>query len=80
MGMASLIFGVLSAMTGFLLAGFGWAGPILGIIGILLGAIAKNNGEGGIATIGMIASGIGIALTVLQWFSFVSRLGNFAMY
>ncbi len=65
MGVAALVLGIISVVFSLILGGAGWVGPIIGIIGIVLGAVAKKKGQGGIATAGLVLSIIGTAISLI---------------
>ncbi len=56
MGIASLVLGIIAVIIGLFSAGsLGWAGAIMAIIGIILGALGRKEPEkSGIATAGMV--------------------------
>lgn len=66
MGVASLILGIIAILVGLVSAGaFGWLGTIIGIVGIILGALGRKNPEGrGLATGGLVCSIIGTILSL----------------
>ncbi len=66
MGTAAFVLGILSILIGFIW--YTWSGIILGIIGIVLGAIAIRNKEGGLAYAGLVLSIIGLALAIFWLF------------
>ena len=66
MGVASLILGILSLVILVFLIGFQWLGVILGLIGVVLGALGRKNPESkGIATAGLVCSIIGLVLCII---------------
>jgi hypothetical protein len=70
-GVAALVLGILatvSSLTGFLF----FIGVPLGIVGLILGIVARknavqNNQPTGMATAGLVLGIIGLALGVLMW-------------
>jgi len=64
-GVAALVLGIVSVVFSLILGGAGWVGPIIGIVGIVLGAVAKKKGQGGIATAGLVLSIIGTAISLI---------------
>ena len=77
MGVAALDLGIISIIIGIFFAGaLGWAGAILAIIGIVLGALGKKNPESkGIATAGMVCSIIGLILCLLLYIACAACVG-----
>lgn len=68
MGVASLVLGIISLVCGFFLAGFQWVGAIVGVIGIILGALARKNPESkGIGTAGLVCSIIGFIVCIILY-------------
>lgn len=66
MGVASLVLGIIALIIGIFLTGFQWVGAIVGLIGIILGALGRKNPEKkGIATAGMVCSIIGFILCII---------------
>lgn len=60
----------------FFAGALGWAGAILAIIGIVLGALGKKNPESkGIATAGMVCSIIGLILCLLLYIACAACVG-----
>lgn len=68
MGVASLVLGIISLVCAFVLAGFQWVGAIVGLIGIVLGALGRKDPEKkGIATGGLVCSIIGFIFCILLY-------------
>ena len=65
MGVGSLVLGIISVVIAVFLPVYGWVAALLGIIGIILAAVAKKNGQKGVATAGLVLSIIGTALGLL---------------
>ena len=78
MGVASLVLGIISLLIALFGSAIGWLGGILGIIGISLGALARKNGQGGIATAGLVLSIIGTVLGLLFYLACVACIGGMA--
>ena len=71
MGVAALVLGIASIIFSFISA-FGWIGVLLGVVGIILAAIARKNGQGGIATAGLVLSIIGTVLSLILYLACVA--------
>lgn len=79
MAVASLVLGIISVIIGLFSAGsLGWLGAILAIIGIILGAVAKKNAQGGMATAGLVLSIIGLVLCLILYIACVACIGGLA--
>ena len=78
MGVASLILGIVSVVIAVFISGFGWVAALLGIVGIILGALARKNGTGGVATAGLVLSIIGLVLGLLLYIACVACIGGLA--
>lgn len=77
MAVASLVLGICSLVFPFI--GLGWLSCILGIIGTILGALARKNSEKkGMATAGMVMSIISVALGLLMCLACATFLGGLA--
>lgn len=61
MAIASLVLGII-ALASTIIPGFGLIGIIVGIVGIILGALAKKNCPNSMATAGLVCSIIGTAI------------------
>ena len=67
MGVLALVFGIVAIVLSFLFRD-AWIGAILGIIGIVLGAVGrKNANKKGVATAGMVLSIIGTVLCLILY-------------
>ena len=75
MGVASLVLGIIALVCTFFGA-FGWIGLIVGIIGIILGALAKKNNPTGIAKAGLVCSIIGTVICALGFIACVACVGG----
>ena len=74
---ASLVLGICSLVFPFI--GFGWLSCIVGIVGIILGALGrKNPAKQGMATAGMVMSIIAVALGLLMWLACAACIGGIA--
>lgn len=78
MGIAALVLGIISVVIAVAVPYLGWIGIIVGIIGIILAAIAKKNGEGGIATAGLVLSIIGAALALILYLACAACVSSVA--
>lgn len=74
MGIAALVLGSISILIAIFFPAYGLIGVATGIIGIILGAVAKKKGEGGIATAGLVLAIIGTALAMLFYLACVACL------
>lgn len=72
MGIASLILGIVSVIIAVFFSTWGWVAIIAGIVGIILAALAKKKGEGGMATAGLVLSIIGAALGLIFYLACVA--------
>lgn len=74
MGVASLVMGIVALVLS-VFGGFGflyWPTVILGIAGIILGAVGKKNG--GPATAGMVISIVAVAVSVIYYIACAAML------
>ncbi len=79
MGVAALVLGIISLVCGIFLAGFQWIGAIVGLLGIILGALGRKNPEKqGIATAGLVCSIIGFVLCIILYIACVACVGGMA--
>ena len=73
MGVASLVLGIISLVWS-LFAGT-WISALIGIIGIILGAIARKQAPSGVATAGLVLSIIGTILSLIFWIACLACAG-----
>lgn len=73
MGVASLVLGIISLVWS-LFAGT-WISALIGIVGIILGAIARKQAPSGIATAGLVLSIIGTILSLIFWIACLACAG-----
>lgn len=67
MGVFALVFGIAAIVLSFFFR-YAWIGAILGVIGIVLGAVGrKNANKKGVATAGMVLSIIGTVLCLILY-------------
>ena len=66
MGIAALILGIVSIVIGGFSINY-YVGIACGIVGIILAAIARKNGQRGVATAGLVLSIIGLSLSVVLY-------------
>ena len=80
MGVASLVLGIISLVWALLAAVFGgtWISALIGVIGIILGAVAKKQAPSGVATAGLVLSIIGTILSLLFVIACVACAGALA--
>jgi len=71
-GVAALILGIISTVIGAFFSYIGWVGIIVGVLGIVLAAVAKKNGQSGVATAGLVLSIIGTALSLILYLACVA--------
>lgn len=77
MAVASLVLGICSLVFPFI--GLGWLSMILGIVGIILGALGRKNVEKkGMATAGLVLSIISVALGLIMWIACAACVGALA--
>jgi len=77
MAVASLVLGICSLVFPFI--GLGWLSVIVGIVGVILGALGRKNPEKkGMATAGLVMSVISIALGLIMWIACVACVGGLA--
>ena len=75
---AALVLGILSILSSFTImwVGLGWIGLILGIVGIVMGVMAKKKNPTGMATAGLVLSIIGTVLCALILIACAACLGS----
>jgi len=83
MGIASLVLGIVSLVFAVLIPGFQILAAPIGIVGIILGAIARKNLSAanqptGAATAGLVMSIIGTILGAILWLACVACVGGLA--
>ena len=66
MGVAALVLGIISVLFAVIMPYHGWLAVILGVIGIILGALGKKK-NAKCATAGLVLAIIGTALAALFW-------------
>ena len=69
MGAASLVLGIIAVVLSLF---FPVIAAIVGVIGIILGALAKKKAPSGVATAGLVLSIIGTALAVALYLACVA--------
>lgn len=75
MGVASLVLGIISIVAACFGLGVPF-GAILGLIGVILGAVGRKNPEkAGISTGGLVCSIIGLVLSLVFFIACASCLG-----
>ncbi|MBQ2819015.1 MAG: hypothetical protein IKM67_04890 [Clostridia bacterium] len=77
MGAASLVLGIIALVCTFF-GSFGWIGVIVGIIGIILGAMAKKRNPSGVATAGFVCSIIGTVICGIGFLACAACVGGLA--
>lgn len=75
MGVASLVLGIISVVWSCL--GGTWLSAVVGIIGVILGAVGKKKGAS-CATAGLVLSIIGTALGLLFYIACVACVAGLA--
>ncbi len=77
MAVASLVLGIIATVLAVF--GGGWIAAIIGIVGIILGALARKNNPGnGMATAGLVLSIIGTVLGLLIYIACLACAGSVA--
>lgn len=78
MAVASLVLGICALVFPFI--GLGWLSMLLGIVGLILGALGKkkNPEKKGIATAGLVMSIIAVALGLVSWIACAACVGGLA--
>ena len=77
MAVASMVLGICSLVFPFI--GLGWLSVLLGLVGIILGALARKKETGkGMATAGLVMSIIAVALGLVMWLACVACVGGLA--
>lgn len=74
MAVASLILGIVAIVGGISTVGSGY-GLIAGIIGVILGALARKSNPTGMATAGLVCSIIGLVLSAIIFVACASCAG-----
>ena len=78
MGVASLVLGICAVVFSVFPILFGyWGAVILGVVGIILGALGKKS-NAKCATGGLVLSIIGTSLAVLLWLACAACIGGIA--
>ncbi len=77
MGIASLVLGIVALlMTIFTVGVMGWLSILLGIVGIILGAMGRKNPEDKVATAGLITSLVATVLSLVLYLACVACIGG----
>lgn len=78
MGVAALVLGIIALVLGIFGLGFP-VGTVVGILGIILGAVGrKQNPDNGLATGGLVCAIIGTILSLLFYFACAACIGGLA--
>lgn len=77
MAVASMVLGIVSVVFSFI-GGLNLVGLIVGIVGLVLGILAKKKAPSGMATAGIVLSIIGIILTAVVLIACAACFGNAA--
>ena len=72
LAVASLVLGIVSIVFSFFIQ---WLGLIIGIVGIVLGVMAKKKNPCGMATAGLVLSIIGTILCALIFIACIACIG-----
>lgn len=77
MAVASLVLGICALVFPFI--GLGWLSVLIGVVGIVLGALGRKNSEKkGMATAGIVMSIIAVALGLIMWLACAACVGGLA--
>lgn len=77
MAVASMVLGIVSIVFSFI-GGLNFVGLVVGIVGLVLGILAKKKAPSGMATAGIVCSIIGIVLTALVLIACAACFGTAA--
>lgn len=77
MGVASLVLGIIALVWS--LFGGTFLSALVGIIGIILGAVAKKQAPSGVATAGLVLSVIATVLSLIFWIACAGCIGAAGM-
>ena len=77
MGVASLVLGIIALVWS--LFGGTFLSALVGIIGIILGAVAKKQAPSGVATAGLVLSVIATVLSLIFWIACAACIGAAGM-
>ncbi len=79
MAVASLVLGIISLLISVFFSAYGWVGSLLGILGIIFGALGRKNAEKkGLATAGLTLSIIAVVLGLLLYIACVACVSGLA--
>ncbi len=73
MGVASLVLGIIALVWSIF--GGTFLSALVGIIGIILGAVAKKQAPSGVATAGLVLSIIATILSLIFWIACAACIG-----
>ena len=77
MAIASLVLGICALVFPFI--GLGYISVLVGIVGVILGALGRKNVEKqGMATAGLVMSIIAVALGLISWIACAACVGGLA--
>lgn len=76
MGVASLVLGICSVVLAVFFGSAGWLAALLGLIGVILGAVANKKQKTGVATAGVVLSIIGLVLGLLFYVACIACIGS----
>lgn len=77
MAVTSLVLGICALVFPFI--GLGWLSVLVGIVGIILGALGrKDESKKGMATAGVVMSIIAVALGLIMWLACAACIGGLA--
>jgi hypothetical protein len=77
MGVASLVLGIIALVWSIF--GGTFLSALVGIIGIILGAVAKKQAPSGVATAGLVLSIIATILSLIFWIACAACIGAAGM-
>ncbi len=80
MAVVSLVLGIIGLLISVFLNAVGWVGSLLGILGIIFGALGRKNAEKkGLATAGLTLSIIAVVLGILFYIACAACLGGLGL-